>query len=422
MWPQVSTTTEFSPALPQSKRNASEAMRQSAAVFESTLPTGAIAHIEVFRDPAGVEAAWAELESAAAVSAYQTRAFLIPWLESLGKSRGVEPLFVLGRDWKNRPVAFFPLGIEYHGPIRAAVFLGGKESNFNLGLIRPDVALTASDLRILFGAVVRALGKEAPHLFVLRNQPREWDGVPNPLALLPHQKSPSFAYATKLEAGGKAFVAGKLSKDSRKKLRKKETRLAEIGPVTLMTNDTTANARALVDVFLAEKIARCEERAYEADFADPAMRCFLERLSVSRDDRPPALNFYGLKAGERIVATYAGFAHRNHFSCLINSFESDPEIAKSSPGDLLLMRLVALQCDAGRSGLDLGIGEARYKSAYCELTLPLFDVVLPVGPIGHLFAATTRLRLSMKRWIKHKPEIFASVRRLRQIVPGLALL
>jgi CelD/BcsL family acetyltransferase involved in cellulose biosynthesis len=418
----VSTTTEFSPTIPQSKRNSSEAVRQSAAIFQSTLPTGAIAHIEVFRDSAGVEPAWAELESVAAVSPYQTRAFLIPWLETLGKSRGVEPLFLLGRDWKNRPVALFPLGIEHYGPIRVAVFLGGKESNFNLGLISPDVALTGDDLRIPFATVVRALGKEAPHLFVLGNQPREWQGVANPLALLPHQESPSFAYATKLEASGEAFIAGKLSKERRKKLRKKEARLAETGPIALMSNDTPANAQALVDAFLAEKIARCEARAYEADFADPAMRQFLEQLSVPGNDQPPALEFYGLKAGKRIVATIAGIAHQTHFSALINSFDSDPDIAKSSPGDLLLMQLVALQCDAGRTGVDLGIGEAYYKASYCELTLPLFDVVLPVGFIGHVCAAYTRLRLSMKRWIKHRPEIFASVRRLRQIIPGLAKL
>ncbi len=418
----MSTTTEFSPTLPQSKRNPSEAVRQSAAIFQSTLPTGTIAHIEVFRDPSGVEPAWAELESVAPVSSYQTRAFLIPWIETLGKSRGVEPLFLLGRDWKNRAIALFPLGIEHYGPIRAAVFLGGKESNFNLGLIRPDVALTGDDVRALFATAVRALGKEAPHLFLLQNQPREWQGVANPLACLTHQESPSFAYATKLQASGEAFIASKFSKERRKKLRKKEARLAETGPIALMSNDTPAKAQALVDAFLTEKIARCEARAYETDFADPAMRQFLERLSVPGDDHPPALDFYGLKAGERIVATIAGVAHQTHFSAFINSFASDPDIAKSSPGDLLLMRLLALQCDAGRTGVDLGVGEAYYKASYCELTLPLFDVVLPVGLVGHFCAAYTKLRLSMKRWIKRRPEIFASVRRLRQIIPGLAKL
>ncbi|HEY1736368.1 MAG TPA: GNAT family N-acetyltransferase [Methylovirgula sp.] len=417
----MSTTTEYSP-LPQTKRNPADAVRQSAAAFQSTLPTGAIAQIEVFRDHAGVEAAWADLEAIAPASAYQTRAFLIPWMETLGRSRGIEPFFLLARDWKTRPVALFCLGIERHGPIRTAVFLGGKESNFNLGLIRPDLALTAADLCMLFGAAVRALGKDAPHLFLLQNQPHDWQGADNPLALLPHQESPSFAYATKLEGKGEAFVASKLSKDSRKKLRKKETRLAEMGAISLVTNDTPANAQALVDSFLAEKIARCEARAYEADFADPAMRTFLERMGVAKDHAPPTLDFYGLKAGERIVATYAGFAYRDHFSCLVNSFDSDPEIAKSSPGDLLLMRLVALQCDAGRNGLDLGIGEARYKAAYCDVTVPLFDVLVPVGMIGHVVAAYTKLRLSMKRKIKQRPEMFASIRRLRQVFPLLSLI
>ena len=349
----------------------SASLRTDASLADapSRVTEAAIAEVAVYRDPREVDAIWAELEAAAAVSPYQTRSFLCPWIATLGAMRGIEPVFIVGKDRQGRAVALLPLGLERHGPLRVARFLGGKDSNFNLGLFRPNVTITERDLRILFRAAAKAMGADRPHCFILQNQPFAWQDIANPLALLPHQASPSYAYATKLAGKGETFVAGKLSKDTRKKLRKKEARLAELGPLTAITNDTPANATAILDAFLSAKIARSEAQAYDADFATPAMRDFLEILSVPHNDQPAFVEFHALQLGERIVATYAGAAHRNHFSCFVNSFDADPEIAKSSPGDLLLMRLVAAQCDKGRTGFDLGIGEARYKASYCDRIL-----------------------------------------------------
>jgi CelD/BcsL family acetyltransferase involved in cellulose biosynthesis len=410
----VSTVMESSTLLPTC--NGGETERQIASDAMS------IARVEVYRDPAAALQSWAELEALAPASAYQTRRFTIPWLETIGAARGIEPLFILGKDREGRATALLSLGLKRLGPFRIACFLGGKEANFNLGLFRPDLALTLADLRFLLKSAVKALGRDRPNLFLLQNQPFDWDGTANPLALLPHQPSPSFAYATQLGDRGEAFLATKLSKDARKKFRKKEARLAEMGPVDLISNATPAAARAIVDAFLAEKITRCEARSIETDFSDPAMRAFLERLSLPQDGQPPWLTFQGLKAGDRIVATYAGAEHRGRFSCLINSFDSDPDVAKTSPGDLLLMRLIAQQCDRGLRSFDLGIGEARYKSSYCNETVPLFDLILPIGIRGHLCAAYARTRLKIKRHIKQNPKMLSRIQRLRRILPGLAVL
>lgn len=402
------TVTDYAASLPIARSRTDE----DAGAAATQTP---IAQIAVFRDPQEVEAAWAELEARAPSSIYQTRAFLKPWIETLGAMRGIEPMFILGKDAFGRPAILLCLGIERHGPFRIGTFLGGKESNFNLGLCRPDMRFSAADLSQLLRAAAKSMGATAPHCFLLQNQPESWEGIANPLAALPHQESPSFAYTTPLEPNGEKFVASKQSKDTRKKLRKKEARLVELGTVTAMTNDTPAAARAIVDAFLQQKIARAEAQAYDADFATPAMRSFLERLAVPQGSDAAALEFHALTCGGKIVATYAGGTHRNHFSCLVNSFDADPEIAKSSPGDLLLMRLIASQCDKGRDGFDLGIGEARYKASYCDVTVPLFDTVFPVGILGQLYGASVAARLKLKRTIKQNPQLFARMKRLRQI-------
>ncbi len=49
--------------------------------------------VEVYRDPAPVLDVWEELEAVAPISIYQTRAFLLSWLETLGTAQKITPLF-----------------------------------------------------------------------------------------------------------------------------------------------------------------------------------------------------------------------------------------------------------------------------------------------------------------------------------------
>lgn len=374
----------------------------------------AFAKVEVHRDAAPILAAWAELEAIAPASVYQTRAFILPWLETLGAARKIEPLFVLAKDRREQALALLCLGTERHWFFRSAVFLGGKESNFNLGLVRPDAGFTAADLIALLHAAADALGPEAPDVFLLKNQPLEWEAAPNPLALLPHRPSPSFAYGTELTKDAGAFFADKLSKETRKKLRKKEARLSAMGQVALIENDSGSDRRKILDIFFAEKIARFEEQAIDADFSNPAMRAFLDRLSRPASNGKPWLELYGLTLSGRIIATYAGAVHRGRFSAMVNSFNSNSEIAKSSPGDLLLMKLLARQCDRGLASFDLGIGEARYKATYCDAAIPLFDVALAFGVKGRIFAACDALATRLKLAIKKNPRLFATLRRWKR--------
>jgi CelD/BcsL family acetyltransferase involved in cellulose biosynthesis len=159
----------------------------------------------------------------------------------------------------------------------------------------------------------------------------------------------------------------------------------------------------------------------ETDFSRTAMRAFFERLSVPAQGDVPWLEFHALKLGERIVATYAGAAHRGHFTCLVNSFDNDPKIAKSSPGDILLMRLVADQCDRGRKWFDLGIGEAHYKASYCDVTIPLCDIVIGIGLTGRVCGICASLLLRAKRMIKQRPPVFAATRWLLRNLRGLTV-
>ncbi len=369
------------------------------------------------RTSSAIESDWAELEALAPVSIYQTRAFLLPWIETLGAARKITPLFVAAKDRHGRTVALLCLGLQRYRGFRIASFLGGKETNFNFGLFRPGASFSVADVRALLNDAAAALGPEAPDIFILKNQPFEWGGILNPLALLPHRASPSFAYATKLAADGDAFLAAKLSKDTRKKLRKKESRLTETDQLSLVSGEDPRFAGKILDAFFAEKIRRCAEKSISSDFAAATMRAFFDRLSRERAaSGKPWLELYGLSLGDRIIATYIGATHHGRFSAMVNSFDSDPAIAKSSPGDLLLMKLVGAQCAKGRASFDLGIGEARYKATYCDAAVPLFDIVLPLNAKGRILAVKQALVSRAKSTLKKHPRAFAVLRRVRHFI------
>lgn len=375
------------------------------------------ARIAIHREAdAVVMAAWSDLEASAPCSIYQTRAWLMPWIATLGRKAGIVPIFVLAFAADARPVALLCLGLQNRGPLKLATFLGGKDSNFNIGLIRAGQVWTAADLRRLLARASADLGRNKPDAFLMVNQPYVWGGSANPMAALPHQPSPSAAFGTSLQEQAEDFFARKLSKETRKKLRKKENRLAEMGPVTHMVAATPAEQRSILDRFFEQRLERFRTQGIASDFDDPQMRTFIETAGRV-GPHGTGIELHALIADERIVAVYGGAAHGGQWSGMFNSFDSDVEIAKSSPGDLLLMKVIAMQCAAGLRSFDLGIGEARYKATLCEEAIPLFDTLVPVTFRGWVFLKILAATLKAKWMIKQNARLFALAKRLRALKP-----
>jgi CelD/BcsL family acetyltransferase involved in cellulose biosynthesis len=96
---------------------------------------------------------------------------------------------------------------------------------------------------------------------------------------------------------------------------------------------------------------------------------------------------------------------------MATSFDMDSEVARTSPGEILLIDLIKLQCQAGITSFDLGVGEARYKTTICDERDELVDSFLPVTLKGRIFAGVARSKRSAKRWIKTQPRLLALAHR-----------
>ncbi len=371
-----------------------------------------VARIETFERPWPALRAWREIEAFAAGTAYQTLGFVLPWYEHLASVSGASPLVVVAYDAQDRPALVLPLAIIKRGPARLAMFVGGKHSNLNLPLMRPGFSPTAQDARDLLVSAARTSAKPID-CFLLLNQPTQWNGAANPFAALDATPSPSFAYGATIGPDAEAFLKRTDSAATRKKLRAKERKLAEIGPLTYERALDVERARTILEAFVDQKTLRFRQKNRDPGFAHVAVRAFLDAMSSGRCGGAVALDFYALSVGDRIVATYGGMPRGRAWHGLVNSFNVDPQVARSSPAELLLRHIVR---DLGKRGVerfDLGIGESRYKNAICDEEIALADLVLPCTTRGAFWAPVERQRLAAKRWVKKTPWALSFVEQMR---------
>jgi CelD/BcsL family acetyltransferase involved in cellulose biosynthesis len=231
--------------------------------------------------------------------------------------------------------------------------------------------------------------------------PLDWEGRSNPLATLQGTPSPSFGYKTALMGDCESLITSRLSDDARSKLKRKAKKLAELGEIIFKEAETPAETALFLDAFLAQKAARLAAQGIDDPFSEPGVEAFIRAASVNGfDNGKPAIRLYAMLVGNRIVATYGAAVDARRFSGMFTAFDATPDVGRFSPGEHLLMWLVRSHCRLGLQTFDLGVGEARYKQAYCEVTEPLCDVALPVTQKGAVFAQLLRSKSAAKRALK----------------------
>jgi CelD/BcsL family acetyltransferase involved in cellulose biosynthesis len=390
---------------------------KAAAMSRCARPDAAraFASVETIESIDAARCAWAEVTSHAPASPYQDFDFAQLWLKTIGVAHGVRPLIVVARDAVGEVVALLPLGARALGPLRVAVFLGGTDANFNLGLFRREEAWSPQEIARLLAAAARAA---QPHVdaFLFNNQPRDWQGAPNPLAAAPNQPSPSFAYKGALPGDFAAWLNAHASKEAQKKLRKKAKRLEVMGPVVHRRAVDAAEVERLLAAFFAQKSARMRARGITNAYERPEARAFLSGLArCGLETGAPKLELHGLSVGNRVVATFGALAGGDRLSGLFLSYDADPEIARSSPGELIVQTVVREAIARGFKTFDLGVGEARYKGETCEAEEPLFDSAFGVDAFGRAAAWAFLAKRRLKRRVNRSPRLIALFRRLRGV-------
>ncbi|CAH1649828.1 GNAT family N-acetyltransferase [Hyphomicrobiales bacterium] len=374
------------------------------------------ASISIEKDIAAIADLWRGFEATALLTPYQAYGWVRPFVETVGAAQGGEFRYAILRDAEGAPCALLPLVVSRRRGARFAELIGGKHANYHMGLYAPDFAagLDAALAQQMLAEVGAAIGGLDALVFV--NQPTSWQGVSNPAALLSSGPSPSRAYKLALIAGdGEATLKRSMSSHARKKLRNKHSRFKEFGASTLNRARTPAEIERVLTAFLEQKTERFRAMGVPDPFAEPAVRAFLSQAAAGRDGTPPIIELYALDMAGECVATYVGATQGERFSGMATSFAMNSPTVRTSPGELLLADLIRLKSSEGLAALDLGVGEARYKTTFCDDHDDLVDTFLPLTFKGRLFVAAARGQRGLKRRIKSSPRAL----RLAQRISGL---
>lgn len=363
-----------------------------------------------------IETDWRWLEQHGELTPYQTFDWVRSYAADALESDGATLALVVIRSAQARTLAILPLAVRTHLGLRTASFVGGKHANFHMAVFAPGVMqqLEADGARRMLRDAAAAIG--GVDAFVLPCQPESWNGIANPFALIDGQPSANPAYKLVMDGDIEATFQSAMSPHARKKHKNKRARFAELGPSSLVVPQTDAGKEAILATFLRQKALRFAQMGIDNPFADDRVAAFLRR-GAGLEGGQPALFLAALELNGDFVATYIGAEVRGRFSGMATSFEPDPVAMKYSPGEILLVDLIRHRFSHGMTVFDLGVGEARYKSTFCNQTDDLIDSFVAISLRGRLLAAAMRLATMAKGAIKRSPRLYGalmSIKRLRQ--------
>ena len=353
---------------------------------------------------------WESLQAAAPCTAAQTYEWGRAWDEHVLAPRGDKPVIVVGYGPDGTPLFLWPFEMGTRAGLGFLKWLGQDHANYSMGLFAPEAAraFTRTDMSRLLHEAGRQAGASAA---ILESQPFDWDGVPNPFALLSHQRAPNSGYAVKLDDFD-ALYEGQFSKRSRQTVDRKERRLRDMGAVEYGWAETRDNRLALLETFFAQKSRQFAAMGVK-DVFDEAARAFYRDLALLPDDNPSRLRLGYVALDGNVLATFSGALCHDRMGVMLSSL-TEGEEQRQSPGGLLLRHQIEEACTAGVKFFDLGVGQARHKDEWNNIVYPLFDSFVALKPQGLILTLPLAAAARVKGVIKSNSTLWALAQDLRK--------
>ncbi|MEM8750912.1 MAG: GNAT family N-acetyltransferase [Pseudomonadota bacterium] len=373
--------------------------------------------VRICEDFEPVRASWLALELHAIGSVYQRFAWVSSWAKHAAKPARMIPRIVL-ISHGDEPVAVLPLAIRQRGPFKMATWLADSHSNFHMGLyssqflqnIKPD------DVRELLPFILKQFGKL--DVLELCCQPVMWQGHTNPFTFLKWQESHNHAFALNLLPDFNSALDRKNGARKRKKFRWQNNKLKEHDGPHLRVAETPDDVRRMLSAATEQLKHRFDRAGIWNRFYDEGVMPFFEALAIEELGKAePALKLFALEIDGEIQATFAGGINSRQFSgCFISV--ADGEFSRLSPGELMIYLVIKDCVDAGLEVFDLGRGEERYKTSWCDTTMPMFETTIALSKRAAGFAAYERGKTATKRFVRNNERLWGLAKKVRSRLYG----
>src|SRR5882757_2052926 len=388
-----------------------DAIQGRAAEVHAWSKPSRIAGVDIIHDLAAAEPIWRGFETPQyACTPYQRFDFLAAWQRQVGEREGLRPFIVVGRDSERQPVLLLPLASGTRWGMRCASFMGGKHATFNMALYDREFAATATraDLETLVNAISE---QSRAVVLALHQQPLQWQGLPNPMALLPHQASANDCPLLTMEPG--APLANLISNSFRRRLKGKERKLQPLSGYRYHLATENADIVRLLDWFFHVKPLRMAEQKLPNVFAEPGVESFIRAACMTPlDNGGRAIDIHALECDDEVIAIFAGVADGHRFSMMFNTYTMSAN-SKYSPGLILMRDIIDYHAGQNYRAFDLGIGSDEYKRLFCKSDEVIFDSFIPLSARGRLAAGIMSGLDRAKRTVKHNPRLLEIAQNLR---------
>jgi CelD/BcsL family acetyltransferase involved in cellulose biosynthesis len=152
---------------------------------------------------------------------------------------------------------------------------------------------------------------------------------------------------------------------SKKTLRQAERFMDRTGTLTVKEVRTSSDILPHLDNFFAQHIERWRPTPSPSLFLEARHREFYRRLVHEASDAG-WLRFSRLEWQGRTIAAHFGFCYNRHYLYYKPTFSTD--LARHSPGQVLLRKLVQLAIADHATVFDFGLGNEAYKARFATAT------------------------------------------------------
>jgi len=318
--------------------------------------------------------AWAHIQEAE--SSLASPFFRPEFTQIVAAARGDVAVAIVHQE-DGKP-AFFPF---QRGPFARARPVGARLSDYQGIVARGKPAFDAR-------ALLRSCGL------------RSWDFdavVADQAIFQPFHRRAKTSPCLDVTRGFEAFVAERAAagSDQVADLRKQSERLeADMGPVRFEVHveDTTG-----LDRLLRWKSEQYRRTGAVDIFSFPWVRDVVRRVHGARHEGFAGL-LSVLYAADKPIAAHLGLRSRTTWHYWLPAY--DRRLARYSPGLILLLRMTQAAVGLGLDRIDLGKGDALYKSRLANTSVPLAEGSIEASPVASLTSSAARV---VRRVARHTP-------------------
>jgi len=366
-----------------------------------------IGHSDLLTD---VESNWRRLEKLGLDSPGQSYDFVRVWVETFNIPRenqayvSVElagrPLMVAALEKTSR------LGVTIYKPFPCS-HVGVNTPLMDRGRM---ARLSDLDRRMMWSRIGKALGAD----IVRFGRVLESD-----CALLPSDATAIASdnlYRTEFESWEDCDRQQR-TRSRRKHDKQQGQKLAALGDVSYEEIGGEEDATDAMNALFYDRAARFAAQGIDDPFAPAEVRAFYR--SVFRTRGALAGHMQVLKLNGDIVAARYNLIAGNRMFCLISSMSTEPKLQPGSPGKQILVRLMQSIFANGIRSFDMGAGFTDEKRHWCNVSLPLSEVIMAQTLKGWLAMQALSAKLRIKHVIKSNEKLFAKVKEWRaRLGPG----